>query len=161
MAHPARHKDRPRFSVKPLPKKFFGTPHLRYVFHPLLWRLSVVSLKKKRHRPDASPILRPPKAVLESTLRSTLCPPPPNWRDTVLPPPPPPQPLPNPNLLKFDIFENPYGAPRPTESQNPHSNKKKIPKFQKPRSFPKSKCSFPKSKRSLPKSKRSFPKTKC
>ena len=31
----------------------------------------------------------------------------------------------------LDIFENPYGTPRPTEPQNPPATKKK--KFQKPR----------------------------
>ena len=57
--------------------------------------------------------------------------------------------------LKLDIFENPYGAPRPTESENPPATKKKeIPKNPKTPIIPKSKRSFPKSKRSFPKSKR-------
>ena len=53
--------------------------------------------------------------------------------------------------LALDIFENPYGAPRPTEPQNPPATKKEIPKTP---IIPKSKRSFPKSKRSFPKSKR-------
>ena len=56
--------------------------------------------------------------------------------------------------LKFDIFDNPYGAPRPTESQNPPTTKKEIPKTPKAPIIPKSKCSFPQSKRSFPKRKR-------
>ena len=60
----------------------------------------------------------------------------------------------------LDIFENPYGAPRPTESKNPPATKKEIPKNPKTPIIPKSKRSFPKSKRPFPKSKRSFPKSK-
>ena len=52
------------------------------------------------------------------------------------------------NEHRLDIFENPYGAPRLTESQNPPSKK------------PKSKRYFPKSKRYLPKNKRYLPKSK-
>ena len=75
-----------KFGEKPLPKSVFGPPHLRYVFPPpLCWRLSVISLKRKRHRPDQPQFLRPPKVVLESTLCSTF-PPPPNSRDTFCPP---------------------------------------------------------------------------
>ena len=55
--------------------------------------------------------------------------------------------------LVLDIFENPYGAPRPTESPNPPATKKEIPKNPKTPIIPKSKRSFPKSKRSFPKSK--------
>ena len=64
----------------PFPKisSYFWTPHLPYVSPtPLFWRLSVISLKRKRHRPDQSQFLRPPKVVLESTLFSTFPPPPP------------------------------------------------------------------------------------
>ena len=56
--------------------------------------------------------------------------------------------------FKLDIFENPYGAPRPTESQNPSATKKEIPRNPKTPIIPKSTGSFPKSKRSFPKSKR-------
>ena len=60
------------------PQKRFWTPHLRYVSPPpLSWRLCVISLKRKRHRPDQPQFLRPPKVVLESTLCSTFPPPPP------------------------------------------------------------------------------------
>ena len=62
--------------------------------------------------------------------------------------------------FELDIFENPYGAPRPTASQNPTAAKKEIPKNPKTPIIPKSKRSSPKSKRSFPKSKRSFPKSK-
>ena len=75
-----------KFGEKPLPKKRFWTPHLRYVSPPLFWRLSVISLKRKRHRPDQPQFLRPPKVVLESTLCSTF-PPPPKFTRYVLPPP--------------------------------------------------------------------------
>ena len=65
----------------------------------------------------------------------------------------------------LDIFENPYGAPRPTEPKTPppSSKKKEIQKKNKSLKipyFPKSKRSFPKSKRYLPKSKRYLPKSK-
>ena len=60
----------------------------------------------------------------------------------------------------LDIFENPYGPPPPTESQNPQATKKKIPKTLKTPIIPKSKRSFPKSKRTYARSKRSFPKSK-
>ena len=56
---------------------------------------------------------------------------------------------------KLDIFENPYGAPRPTESQNPPATKNESPKTP---IIPKSKHNLPKSKRYLPKNKRSIPK---
>ena len=75
-----------KFGEKPLPENVFGPPHLRYVFPPLFWRLSVISLKRKRHRPDQPQFPRPPKVVLESTLCSTFPPPPPNSRDTFSPP---------------------------------------------------------------------------
>ena len=64
------------------------------------------------------------------------------------------------NWRRLDIVENPYGAPRPTESQNPPSNKNEIPKTPKTPIIPKSKRYHPESKRSFPKSKRSFPKSK-
>ena len=64
-------------------------------------------------------------------------------------------------------FRNPYGTPRPTESENPPATKKEIPKTPKTpiipksrRSFPKSRRPFPKSRRPVPKSRRSFPKSK-
>ena len=80
------------FWRKTPPQKRFWTPHLRYVSPPL-WRLSVISLKRKRHRPDHPQFLTPPKVVLESTLCSTFPPPPPpKFAWYVLPPP---QPLPN------------------------------------------------------------------
>ena len=43
----------------------------------------------------------------------------------------------------LDIFENPYGAPRPTESPNPSATKK-IQKPRKPRNIPKSNVLSPK-----------------
>ena len=55
------------------------------------------------------------------------------------------------------FFEKPLrGPPRPTEPQNPPSNKKspKTPKSLRIRYFPQSKRYFPKSTRYLPKSKR-------
>ena len=61
---------------------------------------------------------------------------------------------------KLDIFENSYGAPRPTESQHPPATKKKFKKKTKTPIIPKSKRSFPKSKRLFSKSKRLFPKSK-
>ena len=39
----------------------------------------------------------------------------------------------------LDTFENPYGPPRPTESQNPPATKKEIPKNPKTPIIPKSK----------------------
>ena len=78
------------WKTRPSPKTFLDhPPTIR--FPPPFWRLSVISLKRKRHRPDQSQFLRPPKVVLDSTLCSTF-PPPPNSRRYVLPPP---QPLPN------------------------------------------------------------------
>ena len=62
--------------------------------------------------------------------------------------------------ILIDIFENPYGAPRPTESENLPATKQENPKNSKTPIISKSKRSFPKSKRSFPKSKRSFPKSK-
>ena len=44
----------------------------------------------------------------------------------------------------LDIFENPYGAPRPTESQNPQQQKKKFQKSRKPRLSPKVNVRSPK-----------------
>ena len=52
--------------------------------------------------------------------------------------------------FRLDIFENPYGAPRPTEPPNLPATKKEIPKNPKTPIIPKSKRSFPKSKRSFP-----------
>ena len=49
--------------------------------------------------------------------------------------------------FELDLLENPYGPPRPTESQNPPATKKEIPTTPKTPIFPKSKRSFPKSKR--------------
>ena len=74
-----------KFGEKPFPKKRFWIPHLRYVSPPF-WQLSVISLERKRHRPDQPQFLRPPKVVLESTLCSTF-PPPPKFTRYVLPPP--------------------------------------------------------------------------
>ena len=75
-----------KFGEKTLPKNVFGPPTYDTFFPPLFWRLSVISLKRKRHRPDQPKFLRPPKVVLESTLCSTFSPPP-NSRDTFCPPP--------------------------------------------------------------------------
>ena len=47
-------------------------------------------------------------------------------------------------ICLLDIFENPYGAPRPTVSQNPPATEKEIPKTPKTPIIPKSKRSFPK-----------------
>ena len=66
-----------KFGEKPLPKNVFGPPTYDTFSPPLCWRLSVISLKRKRHRPDQPQFLRPPKVVLESTLCSTFPPPPP------------------------------------------------------------------------------------
>ena len=44
----------------------------------------------------------------------------------------------------IDIFENPYGAPRPTESQNPLATKKYIPKTPKAPIIPKVNVRSPK-----------------
>ena len=41
-----------KFGVKPLPKNGFGTPAYDTFSHPPFLRLSVISLKRKRHRPD-------------------------------------------------------------------------------------------------------------
>ena len=48
--------------------------------------------------------------------------------------------------VRYDlaIFENPYGAPRPTESENPPATKKEIPKTRKPRLSPKINARSPK-----------------
>ena len=85
-----------KFGEKPLPKNVFGPPtYDTFPPPPFFWRLSVISLKRKRHRPDQPQFLRPPKVVLESTLCSTFSPPPKFTRYVL----PPPQPL--PNLLLF------------------------------------------------------------
>ena len=47
-------------------------------------------------------------------------------------------------VQELDIFENPYGAPRPTESQNPPATKKEIPKNPKTPIIPKSNVRSPK-----------------
>ena len=60
--------------------------------------------------------------------------------------------------LRLDIFENPYGGPRPTESENPPSNKTEIPKILKSSRIPKSKRYFPQSKRYIPQRKNFTPK---
>ena len=82
----------------PSPKTFLDPPPT-IRFPPLFWRLSVISLKRKRHRPDQPQFLRPPKVVLESTLCSTF--PPPKFTRYVLPPP---QPLPK-VFRGFEISE--------------------------------------------------------
>ena len=64
-----------KIGEKPLPKNVFGPPTYDTFSPPLFWRLSVISLKRKRHRPDQPQFLRPPKVVLESTLCSTFSPP--------------------------------------------------------------------------------------
>ena len=74
-----------KFGEKPLPKNVFGPPTYDTFSPPLSWRLSVISLKRKRHRPDQPQFLRPSKVVLESTLCSTF-PPPPQFTRYVLPP---------------------------------------------------------------------------
>ena len=45
---------------------------------------------------------------------------------------------------RLDIFENPYGAPRPTESENPPATKKENPKNPKTRLSPKVDARSPK-----------------
>ena len=88
VTEPPRIRERPRgvensgggetyrkFGEKPLPKNVFGPPTYDTFSPPLFWRLSVISLKRKRHRPDQPQFLRPPKVVLESTLCSTFSPP--------------------------------------------------------------------------------------
>ena len=60
----------------PSQKAFLDPPPTIRFPPPLFWRLSVISLKTKRRRPDQPQFLRPPKVVLESTLCSTFCPPP-------------------------------------------------------------------------------------
>ena len=77
-----------KFGVKPLPKNVFGPPTYD-TFPPFFWRLSVISLKRKRHRPDQPQFLRPPEVVLESTLCSTF----PTPQIHVIRFAPPPQPL--------------------------------------------------------------------
>ena len=72
---------------------------------------------------------------------------------------PPEAPL-DEQMFALDIFENTYGAPGSTESQNPPSCKKEIPKTLKSSSIPKSTRYFPKSKRYLPQSKRYLPQSK-
>ena len=77
---------------KPLPKSAFGPPtYDTFSPPPFFWRLSVISLKRTRDRPDQPQFLRPPKVVLERTLCSTFSPPPKFTRYVL----PPPQPLPN------------------------------------------------------------------
>ena len=53
------------------PQKRPWTPPPAIRFPPLFWRLSVISLKIKRRRPDQPQFLRPPRVALESTLCST------------------------------------------------------------------------------------------
>ena len=62
------------------------------------------------------------------------------------------------NIL--DIFENPYGAPRPTESQTQPSNRKKYQKSENLRECPKASLITPKVDVISTKSKRYFPKSK-
>ena len=57
-----------------LPKNVFGPPTYDTFPPPLFWRLSVISLKRKRHRPAQPQLLKPPKVVLESTFCSTFPP---------------------------------------------------------------------------------------
>ena len=59
----------------PSPKTFLDPPPTIRFPPPPFWRLSVISLKRKRHRPDQPQFLRPPKVGLESTLCSTVSPP--------------------------------------------------------------------------------------
>ena len=47
-------------------------------------------------------------------------------------------------MLHQDIFENPYGAPWPTEPPNPQQQKKKFQKPRKPRLSPKANVRSPK-----------------
>ena len=56
----------------PSPKTFLDPPPTIRFPPPPFWRLSVISLKRKRHRPDQPQFLRPPKVVLESTLCGTF-----------------------------------------------------------------------------------------
>ena len=82
-----------KFGEKPLPKNVFGPPAYDTFWPPpFLARLSVISLKRKGHRPDQSQF----QSVLsktgfgEHTLQYVF--PPPKFTRYVLPPP---QPLPN------------------------------------------------------------------
>ena len=60
-----------KHTAKPLSKNVFGPPPPT-IHPPPFWRLSAISLKGQRHRPDQLQFLRPPKVVLEGTLRSTF-----------------------------------------------------------------------------------------
>ena len=82
----------------PSPKTFLDPPPT-IRFPPPFLRLSVISLKRKRHRPDQAQFLRPPKVVLESTLCSTFPPPPPIHAIRFAPPSAAAQ-----NLLRCSIF---------------------------------------------------------
>ena len=75
-------------TVKPLPKTSLDPPICDTFPPPPFWRLSVISLKGKRHRLDQPQFLRPSKVVLESTLRSTFPPPPQIHVIRSAPPPP-------------------------------------------------------------------------
>ena len=102
-----------KFGEKPLPKNVFGPPSYDTFRPPLFWRRSVISLKRKRRRPDQPQFLRPPKVVLESTLCSTF---PPPHIHAIRFPPPPPQPLPKymknllMGLLRGAVFRHGGGA---------------------------------------------------
>ena len=87
-----------KFGEKPLPQKRFWTPPPTIRFPPPFWRLSVISLKRKRHRPDQPQFLRPPKVVLEGTESSTFSPPP-KFTRYVCPPIGPRFPLRGPLLI--------------------------------------------------------------
>ena len=73
-----------KFGEKPSPKTCLDPPPTMR-FPPPFWRLSVISLKRKRHRPDQLRFLRLQKWFGEHTLQYVS--PPPNSRDTFCPPP--------------------------------------------------------------------------
>ena len=73
-----------KFGVKHLPKNVFGLPTYDTFSPPFFWRPSVISLKRKRHRPDQPHCLRPQKVVWRAPSAVRF--PPPNSRDTFCPP---------------------------------------------------------------------------
>ena len=84
-----------KFGEKPLPKNVFGPPTYDTFSPPLFWRLSVSSLKRKRHRPDQrspTPISEASRSGFGEHALQYVFPPPPKFTRYVLPPP---QPLPN------------------------------------------------------------------
>ena len=71
---------------KPSPKTCLDPPPTIRFPPPLFWRLPVISLKRKRHRPDQPQFLRPPKSGFGEHTPQYVFPPPKCMR-YVLPPP--------------------------------------------------------------------------